>query len=92
MEDLVLTDEKIAENRAERLFVSLCQYLNLDAARDAETYIATSLGALEYSCVIAKTLGINKESFLESVDNVWRRIHGEGSLREQEPVRDEKSH
>ena len=90
MEDLVLTEEKMAENRAERLFISLCRYLNLDEAKDAGTYVATSLGALEYACVIAKTLGIGKEAFLESVSNVWGRVHGEGPVREQEPIRDEE--
>tara|TARA_Y100000310_G_C20357574_1_gene657412 strand:+ start:96 stop:383 length:288 start_codon:yes stop_codon:yes gene_type:complete len=90
MEDMILTDERIAENSAERLFIALCRYLGVPEDKSADSYIATSLGAMEYATIVAKSCGVNEGAFMESVGNIWRKVHGEGTVREQGQVREEE--
>lgn len=64
-----------AESSVESLFGSLCEYMQIDPQRNPDTFIATSIGAMEYACVIARQCGVNKAAYMEAVTNVWGRIH-----------------
>jgi len=65
----------------EELFDSLCEFMGIEKSQDPSTFITTSIGALEYSCVIARQCGVGKDSFMEAVENVWGRVEGEGTIR-----------
>ena len=65
----------------EELFDSLCEFMGIEKSQDPSTFITTSIGALEYSCVIARQCGVEKGSFMEAVENVWGRVEGEGTIR-----------
>ena len=85
-EDLESAELEAAADSVESLFGSLCEFMQIEPERSADTYISTSIGALEYSCVIARQCGVNYGTYMEAVNNVWGRVHAEGdegSVREQ---------
>ena len=69
--------EKLAVGNAENLYSAICIYLGMPADKSAESVIGSAMGALEYAAVIAKTSGITRETFDETVENAWRAAHGE---------------
>jgi len=75
-----------AEGSVEVLFGSLCEFMKIEPQRNPDTFIATSIGAMEYACVIARQCGVEKAAYMEAVNNVWGRIHEEeeGAVREQD--------
>tara|TARA_Y100000310_G_C20038273_1_gene514971 strand:+ start:60 stop:335 length:276 start_codon:yes stop_codon:yes gene_type:complete len=74
MEDLRNDDTQNYEQAVNDIFTSLCKYVDIQPTRSAETYIATSIAALEYACTVGFMCGVDKEVFDESVENVWKRI------------------
>jgi hypothetical protein len=46
---------------------------------------------MEYATIVAKSCGVNEAAFMESVQNIWRKVHGEGTVREQEQIREEEN-
>ena len=66
-----------AEGSVEVLFGSLCEFMKIDPQRNPDTFIATSIGAIEYACVIARQCGVEKAAYMEAVNNVWGRIQGD---------------
>ena len=78
-EDVVVDEvaEK-ADDSVEKLFDALCDYMQIEPQRNPDTFIATSIGSMEYACVIARQCGVNYSTFMEAVNNVWRRGQDEG--------------
>jgi len=74
MEDSRNDDINKHEQAVNDIFTSFCKYIDIEPTRSPETYIATSIAALEYACTIGCMCGIDKEVFDESVENVWRRV------------------
>ena len=62
------------EQAVHDVFTSLCKYIGIEPTRSAESYISTSIAALEYACTVGIMCGLNREVFNESVENVWKRI------------------
>lgn len=76
-----------AAGSVETLFGALCEFMQIEPQRNPDTFIATTIGAMEYACVIARQCGVNKAAYMEAVNNVWGRVHGEeeeGAVREQD--------
>ena len=75
-----------AEGAVEELFGSLCEFMQIEPQRNPDTFIATSIGAIEYACAIAKQCGVEYGAYMEAVNNVWGRVNGEdeGTVREQD--------
>ena len=66
-----------AEGSVEVLFGSLCKFMNIEPQKNPDTFIATSIGAIEYACVIARQCGVEKSAYMEAVNNVWGRVQGD---------------
>ena len=67
-----------AAGSVETLFGALCEFMQIEPQRNPDTFIATTIGAMEYACVIARQCGVNKAAYMEAVNNVWRRVQDEG--------------
>jgi hypothetical protein len=74
------------ERNSEELYKALSTYIGVPAEdKSPGNVIATSIGAIEYACVVGKHTGVTKDVFLESVTNVWERVTTPegGAVREQ---------
>ena len=74
MEDSKNDDTNNQEQAVHDVFTSLCKYIGIEPIRSAESYITTSIAALEYACAVGAMCGLSREVFNESVENVWKRI------------------
>ena len=77
-EDVVDEAAEKVDGSVEQLFGSLCEFMQIEPQRNPDTFIATSIGSMEYACVIARQCGVNYSTFMEAVNNVWRRVQDEG--------------
>ena len=74
-------DEKLIGENVKSLYNALCVYGELPGDMPTEVgYIMTSHRAIEYAAIVAKTMGINRESFMESVGDVWEGVTGEKNI------------
>ena len=74
------------ERNSEDLYKALSSYVGVSFEdKSPGNVIATSIGAIEYACVVGKHAGVTKDVFLESVTNVWERVAtaSDGTVREQ---------
>ena len=73
------------DRNSEELYNALSSFMGVDPDKTPGNVIATSIGAIEYACIVGKQTGVSKSVFLESVVNVWERIEnaGSGAVREQ---------
>ena len=67
--------EKFDTKVTEKLFDVLTEYVGIPRRRDAESYIKTAHGALEYAAVIARHSGITKVDYLAWVESHWDAIN-----------------
>ena len=74
-----------ADRSSEELYKALSSFMGIPADKNPGNVIVTSIGAIEYACVVGKQSGVSKDAFLESVDNVWERLANpnSGAVREQ---------
>ena len=73
------------DRNSEELYNALSSFMGVDPDKTPGNVIATSIGAIEYACIVGKQTGVSKSVFLESVVNVWERIENgsSGTIREQ---------
>ena len=73
------------EANSEDLHKALSNFMGVPADKSANNLVITSIGAIEYACVVSNQIGVERSAFLESVTNVWDRVSNAegGSVREQ---------
>jgi hypothetical protein len=75
------------EKSTEELYTALSNYMGIPPDKDPNNLLVTGIGALEYACMVGKQVGVSKDTFMESVTNVWERIAiTDGAIREQGQV------
>ena len=72
------------DRNSEELYNALSSFMGVEPDKSPNNMIATSIGAIEYACIVGKQTGVSKDVFLESVLNVWERVEdaGSGAVRE----------
>jgi len=74
-------DETLIGENIKSLYNALCVYGELPGDMPTEVgYIMTSHRALEYAVIVAKTMGINRATFMDSVGDVWEGVTGEKNI------------
>ena len=70
---------------SEDLHKALSNFMGVPVDKSASNLVITSIGAIEYACIVSNQIGVERSAFLESVTNVWDRVsHKEdGAVREQ---------
>jgi hypothetical protein len=73
------------EINSEDLHKALSKFMGVDADKTAANMVITSIGAIEYACIVSNQVGVERDAFLESVTNVWDRVSNTegGTIREQ---------
>ncbi len=73
------------EAQSEDLHKALSNFMGVPADKSANNLVITSIGAIEYACIVSNQVGVERSAFLESVTNVWDRVSNTegGSVREQ---------
>ena len=61
-------------NPVDVLYASLSQFMGIKPDQSEGHYITTAIGALEYSCAVARKCGIEKETLHSSLNQVWDRF------------------
>tara|TARA_R100000664_G_scaffold28518_1_gene39856 strand:+ start:2631 stop:2936 length:306 start_codon:yes stop_codon:yes gene_type:complete len=79
------------ERNTEELYTALSNYMGIPVEKQPQNLLVTGIGALEYACIVGKQVGVSKETFMESVTNVWERLNAagnppDGTVREQGQV------
>ena len=73
------------EIHSEELHKALSNFMGIEPDKSASNLVITSIGAIEYACIVSNQVGVERDAFLESVTNVWDRVSNTegGAVREQ---------
>ena len=73
-----------SEVKSEDLYKALSNFMGITEDKTPGNLVITSIGAIEYACIVGNQAGVDKSSFLESVTNVWDRVStgNSGAVRE----------
>jgi hypothetical protein len=69
----------------EILYKALSNFMGVPLNKSPNNLIITSFGAIEYACTVSNQVGVEKSTFLNSVEHVWDQVSNKcnGAVREQ---------
>lgn len=64
-------------NNVEPLYKALSNFMGIEPDNSSGHYITTAIGALEYSCAVARQCGVSEETLQTSLSKIWNRFETE---------------
>jgi hypothetical protein len=61
-------------NHVEPLYIALSNFMGIEPDKSSGHYITTAIGALEYSCAVARQCGVTQETLQASLTEIWDRF------------------
>ena len=73
-------------NHVEPLYTALSNFMGLEPDKSSGHYIATAIGALEYSCAVARQCGVSEETLQTSLTEIWNRFEPKDAEKTEQAV------